>query len=1056
MKTNKLLVKRVEKLLERKSKEFKKKFTVLSRLSETNIFHEKDRLEETTCFIKALNKTNGKFPETSYLKEFVKNFVGKKKMQEIFDYANLKYPTSVYTSLDLINEELDKVYFNNSKLDKKLEEILIESYKNNISLVIDQNILLEISEKVIDLTNLFSDIKPPTSQELSQISSEEFNDEDFDDEETEYQSTTTPGKIDSTVDKIISIFGPITGGKDPAKVSKKDLAAMLGFKGNGKYTPGQKVPVLSAWDALEMSIIQQANPYGRNKGGMSTVAQRKWWIIESIKLCLMLEKQANYYLGLSDQEKSRIALSSDEKAKVGEVVSGMRAYGKTLTNSAIDSLTQQVQDVLLKGDYNLEDNRIQESELMQLLFKASSSRKRSMTDLKVSLDIMYPLHDTRPDFEKVPQMSDEDRQELDKQNADFDAQRDIEDEEIYGDEIDPETGEKLYADESEILKIKSSQKVIEKEEAIKHIIDTPHMNMTIIEYGEFMQQLSKDLVRLKELDEKSRDRVNPDIFSEFETDSKGNIIPDIDAIPDILPAQELSDSEIKEVEEILARLNIRKNITIIGLDKRGEIYDELCDKAVSVDEFIAYRQRFGLNSRKGPMSWEDIARGSYGKLRNSAGARQLGVKSWLKGLFYSMSPENKANIYSYLAERWYDRLKVLDLIDDKSFVAVPDPKNPGQDQAISAAAIEKLKASGKYSRSKKLEDISDMLEMISKYTSARYIKRYFDTERDDSLDTSVNEKIQSLMRYADSEEEYEQLLKRLEAEDEDTAAYALIQTMFNGNSGFRIFATGILKEYYNDIIWPGIESSLALAVKEYFQKNYRGSNIGASLMPGQKADDVKPEEGKELFNKIIYLVMQRTGISSSGSLVPQVGDSRASQIAYFKGQEDPRGDFAKAVRQFNSNSQTNKLYGRSGSTYNPLNRQPFNQNDIDMLLRDMFDTKNGIIGKVSATFSKLTSATEADIIAWIGDYPEAKLDQAIVLGMSLGDFWRRNDVDPMITDIIEKIGKDTKKAIDDYKKKYKGLLLGKDFADYLDYEYGAEPFDPTSKGSSNPGGKNFQ
>lgn len=1063
MNRNKIIINR---LLENKSIEYQKKYFILSTLCNSSAYKNKKILEETVALCEVLNETNGEYPTQDYLFEFhnkvllysgLNTKLTNKKQKNLKEYIDLNYSESSESSL--INEELNKVKLDiDNKLNKKLLETLYYSIRNRKNLILskDQNkIFCESNEytigNIVDLTNMFSDVSPPSSEELAQISSEEFEDEDLEAD----QAPSSASKIDATVNKIIDIFGPITGGRDPAKVSKKDLATMLGFKGNGKYTPGQKDPVLSAWDMLEISIIQQANPYGRSRG-MSTVAQRKWWIIESIKLCLMLEKQANYYLGLSDQEKSRIALTSDEKAKVGEVVSGMRSYGKTLSNSEIDGITQQVQDILIKGEYNLEDNRIKESELMNLLHRAASSRKRSMSDLKSSLDIMYPLHDTRPDFERVPQMSSEEREELDTQNVEFDARKDAEDKEIYGDEIDPETGEKLYADEEEIARVKASQKVIEKEQAIKRVIDTPNINMTVIEYGEFMKQLSKDLSRLKELDEKSRDRVNPDIFSPIETDAQGNIIPDIDTIPDMLPAEELSDSEIQEVEEILARLNVRKNITIIGLDQRGEIYDELCDKAVSVDEFIAYRQSFGLDSHDKPMNWEDIARASYGKFRDSAGARQFGVKTWLKGLFYSMSPESKSNIYSYLAERWYERLKVLDLIDDKSFVAVPDPKNPGQDKAVSADAIKKLKAAGKYSRSQKLEDISEMLEMISKYTSPKYIKRYFDTEREDSLDTAVNEKIESLMRYADSEEEYDQLLRRLVQEDEDTASYALIHSMFNGNSGFRIFATGILKEYYNDIIWPNVESSLALAVKEYFQTNYRGSNIGASLQPGQKSDDVRPEEGKELFNKIIYLVMQRTGISSSGSLVPNVGDSRASQVAYFKGQADPRGDFAKAVANFNAKPYSNKLYGRTGSTYNPLNRALFNQDDVDMLLRDMFDTKNGIIGKVSASFSKLTSATEGEIITWIGDYPEAKLDQAILLGMSLGDFYRRSDADPSILEVIEKIGKDTKKALDDYKKKYKGLLLGKDFAEYLDYEYGLEPYDPKSKGSSNPGGKNFQ
>lgn len=1039
----------INKLLEFKCNSFKRKYFLMSLFTETNISQKSLLKSKFNVYKDQLFKTNGRLPlEENILKFYEENKnIDSITLEEALKYANLSY--SLKFEDQIIQEQILGSVSNNSLVDNKLKESL------ETSIDLKKPLLFESyeSDKVIDLTNLFSGVEADES-ELAAISSDSLDDQEEDDFAMDGDE---PGiqKVEKTVSKIIDIFGPITGGKDPKNVSKESLARMLGFQGNGKYKPGQKEPVLSAWDKLEMYMLKQVSPYGRSKG-MSTVAQRKWWIFESIKLCLMLEKQANFFLGLSDEEKSRLSLSSEEKVKVGQVVSEMRPTGKTLSDSQIREITNQVQQIFLAGDYNLEDSRIKEEDLMKLLVRASSNRGRGREELKRTLDFMYPLHDTRADFDKVPVMSDEERAELDRQNAEFDARRDAEDEEIYGDEIDPETGEKLYADSEEIAKIKSSQKVIEKEKAIQRVIDVPSINMTVIEYKEFMQRVSKDLERLKELDEKSRDKVNPAIFSKLETDGKGNVLPDITKIPDILPAEELTPEEVKEVEEILARLNVRRNITIIGLDQRGEIYDELCDKAVSVDEFIAFRKSFGLDSHESPMNWEDIARGSYGKFRDAAGARQFGVKSWLKGLFYSMSPESKSNVYSYLAERWYDRLKVLDLIDDKAFVAVPDPTNSGQDKAVSASAIEKLSAAGKYSRSKKLEDISDMLELISKYTQPRYLKRYFDTDREDSLDTSFNEKINSLMRYADSEEEYDKLLRRLVQEDEDTASYALIHTMFNGNSGFRIFSAGILKEYYNDVIWPGVESSLALAVKEYFETYYRGSNIGASLQPGQKSDDVRPEEGKELFNKIIYLVMQRTGISSTGSLVPNVGDSKASQISYFKGLADPRGDFAKAVQKFNAKSYSNKLYGRSGSTYNPLNRTPFGPDDVDMLLRDMFDTNSGIIGKVSSVFSKLNSTTEAELISWIGDYPEAKLDQAIILGMALGDFYRKNEVDPTILDVIEKVGKDTKQALADYKKKYKGLLLGKDFAEYLDYEYGYEPLDPSSKGSANPGGKNFQ
>ena len=201
--------------------------------------------------------------------------------------------------------------------------------------------------------------------------------------------------------------------------------------------------------------------------------------------------------------------------------------------------------------------------------------------------------------------------------------------------------------------------------------------------------------------------------------------------------------------------------------------------------------------------------------------------------------------------------------------------------------------------------------------------------------------------------------------------------------------------------------------------------------------------------------MQRTGIPTTEDRLPNVGDSKASQLKYFRGEADPRGDFAKAVMRFNAKGYSNKLYGRTGTTYNPLNRAPFGADDVNMLLTDMFDS-NGIIGQAYVKLKTLTSATEGDIITWISDYPEAKLDQAIVLGMTMSDFYRKNDVDPTILEVIEGLGKDTKKALEDYKQKFRGLLLGKDFADYLDYEFGFETLDPKSKGSSNPGGKNFQ
>ena len=77
--------------------------------------------------------------------------------------------------------------------------------------------------------------------------------------------------------------------------------------------------------------------------------------------------------------------------------------------------------------------------------------------------------------------------------------------------------------------------------------------------------------------------------------------------------------------------------------------------------------------------------------------------------------------------------------------------------------------------------------------------------------------------------------------------------------------------------------------------------------------------------------------------------------------------------------------------------------------------------------------------------------------MSLSDFYRRDDSDAMLTLPIEEIGKDTAKALQDYKKKYgKSQLMSSDFVEWLDDFLGMGPIDIKSKGAKNPGGKNFQ
>ena len=1030
---------RVEKLLEFKSNNYKKKFYLLSRLSESNIRKNKKLLEEFRCLARTLNKTNGELPTENYVFEFLSKSLNRKSLRSIKESYNLKYSGSAKSVNDIVLEEISKIEYKNYKLDKKLEETLIEAVSRRTG-------IFESGVKNNNDYSILDDVGP-TKEDLSAIESEE----EFDNFE---MTDDLPQETGKTLDKISQMFASV-GSKDPRKVSKEKLAAMLGYTGQGKYNPNVKTYNLSGWEKLERSIVNKMDPY-RNTG-LSVLAKRKWWIIKSIEACLMLEKQAYKAFGTPEDVKSKFNVEDqDQMSAIQTMTRSRRSSGTSLSDAEGRVIMDRLHDELMKGNYDLENSTISEQRLISLLSEASRFRGGNAKQFADDLEIMYPLSDQRAEFDKVPMQSDEERQATQDEVEDYFRQKDQETRDIYGDEIDPETGEPIYADEDQISQINKSKrenkKEIVKKEIIQNISNTRYLNMTAKEAKEYLRKLDEDLLRLAELFEKSTDTLNPEIFSEFRTDSQGNILPDISAIPDVIPAEDLTDEEVKEIEDIIERMSSVDFVKMINDCEREEIYQDLVDKSVTVDEFIAYNKRFGLDNPENPMTWEDIKRASAGEFTGSAGTRQYGVKAWIKSVFFNFSPNDKSDIYSYLAERWYERLKQLDLIDDQAFSIKQDRTNPNDsslDKAIPRKALDAAEAMGKYRRSDKLVDISNMLELVSKYTSPKYVKRYFDTKRDDNLPQAVGEKLQQIQMFAETAEEYDTLVKRLESEDPDTMAFAIMESMFNDKSGFRIFATGLLKEFYNNKIWPETEVSLAQAVKQYFAKNYPAAGIAKSLGADEGADAVKPDEGKDLFNKIIYIAMERTGIKSSGKGVPNIGDSVEERKNYLRGKLDSRGDFAKSVATYNAKYQSGKnpLSGKYGSV--------FGKDDVEDLIDDVFSS-SGIIGKVSGQLKRLNSTSAGEIITWIGSYPEGKLDQAIMLGMGLSDFYRREDVDAMITLPIEEIGKDTAKAVADYKKKYGKLLTSSDFTEWLDDYLGVEPIDVKAKGAKKPGGKSFQ
>lgn len=1027
--TNSVLKNRVNKLLSFKNKDYQRKYYILSRLSESDLSKNENIFEEFKCLVRSLNLSNGEIPSDNYIIEFLKKNISKKQIAEIKESVNLKYSNNIKDFDSLINEELDKINYINKELDIKLENILIKSVKDNISLLesrVSRRRRRRSQEDDLDQGPSFEELKS-IEDELSQdtIDNDLSSEDDFDKEELLDDSYE---KISNNVAEPIKSIEKKVKSKEerrlPKGPSNNKIAKALGFTGTGKYVPGQKSAVMSPWEQLLVYVSNKLHNTGiASENDLSLLAKRKLWIVMSIQVYLTLESQSNMMLGISDNEKSRMLSKLDTKQKVDvkNAVSQFRqnaGFGRSLSNNQIDQIIKDTKKELSKGDYDLESELIKESELLKLLVRSASARNKSFNELKSEVDIMYPLGTSHiADFDLEPRMSDEELEKLKQQNIEFDKR--------YEDELDQDDNG-------------SSEDSINVKDKLEDLSKNRNLSMTYIEYNKYVEDISKDLLRLEELYKKSVSKINPDIFNPIEKDESGNIIN----IPDVIPGQDLSDSEIEEINKILEKLSYKDKISIIDLDKKGEFYDELYNKYSNIEDVIKrtqeYSSRFGLDNKE-QFSDADIARVSYGQFKGTPAVRQLAQKAWTKEMFYSCNPDEKARIYATAADRWTERLVKLDLIDDKAFVRIPSKEEGKDDKAIPSKVLDQLEMQGKYKRSDKLKDTSEYFAKISRYlTNTSLIKKYFDENRDDSLRKSIEEKLNSIRISSESQEDYEKMLSDLEKEDKEFASYLVLEASFNGNSGFRSFVTGLLDDFFTKDVWSKLQSNLYKSIKEYFDINYGKDIIAPNLrMDNPRITQIKPEEGQNLFPTIVNVVMKLSGMKSAASkgLSKVSVDPRESQRSYFL--NPGKGNFKAKVDKLNANrSDDMKIKGIDGGD--------FSEKDVNKLLDDMFNP-NGIIGSVYEELKILSKDKADELINHIYSMSDKEIDDAIVKGLASNEFVTRTDFDVFIPKVINLIGKDSKEAIKNYKKMYGSLLIGKDFADYLDSEYGFETVNLKSK-----------
>ena len=261
----------IKKLLEYKSNNYKRKYFILSTLFNSDVLNSERLNEEFNCYIDSLNYSNGVYPDESDLISFYQECLQysntsrkliESKVRFVKKYNDLRNPSNKTDINSLINESLDSINLSNNQIDKKLGSLLRESVKYKKSILIE-------SEYVSKFINENEEDEIPTDEDLQDI---ELSDLESDDQPEEIADDLN--KNASFKEKIIKIFGPITGGLDPAKMNKQKMARIWDFGSQEMYKPGQKGPVRDPFTEYELFIGKKLDTFTRfEDSGLSTLQQ---------------------------------------------------------------------------------------------------------------------------------------------------------------------------------------------------------------------------------------------------------------------------------------------------------------------------------------------------------------------------------------------------------------------------------------------------------------------------------------------------------------------------------------------------------------------------------------------------------------------------------------------------------------------------------------------------------------------------------------------------------------------------------------------------------------
>lgn len=886
---NLVLKKRVSKLLEYKSNNFKKKFYLLSSLVNSNINKNEKLMNEFSCLCNSLIESNAVKPSLDsinelLLKSFSNNY---KKVENYNKFIDLKFKQNLNESL--IESELNLIEIKNISLDAKLYDILIESIKNKRSLLFETE-SFEDEEKSIRNARkaYFDELKKQNDFFFGTSSSKpDASLESTFDEIPDYE----PG------DAIVNIEDDMLDYDSQTKHIKSD-----------KFDKTRRKPVLSKDEKIKNAAFNSLK---------SVTEKRNFIIVDEIKKYLIVMKVPNYTKQFS---KSMFDQEAIKFEKTGKLVSSISMASSGLTQQKIDEYKQQLFDYIKEKNYNFA--LMSETYLGKLLVKSAGSYKENVDEFFEWLNLEYPkgVISNAAQEDDYEILSDSEVESLNRYNEYYDNHIKYSDDKP----IDIEEFELLPVDEQDYLVTKSRELISNDEDHIDvddFETNSPETNLTIITHM---------------LDD----------YGTIEEKEDGTIKIKVDG-KKFKPTQISREQYVKALSEYDALKQLMKKMTRADGSNAGIIQGA----KMSAEEIEDFFNKLSSDiTRKGEgkgLTLNDIAAASRGNFSGGSGIKRVLINSWNKLSFYSiLDQDQKSRIYELFADRFFEGLELLGLIKDKTdddeeeTVVSLETIDKKIDDLIAKITVDseldseekkKKKLDIKAKHEKYKQEYEDMLLVTSQ--SYEKIKKVIVNKQNikNFLDGTMYSEIMEFK--SESDDETSNMDRIVFEKLNEISQFFILYEVLYKKSGLRFFITEILDEYFKiNYANVDIERQIGKKVKDYFNDKYPTARIDASnnITGSTDVESCNVDEGRMLFNPVVRWIVGKTGYKFSKKGLKSAADQQDSRREFFV------NNFVDIVKKYNEKDAKVKLEG--------LNGGEFELDDALDLYYDINDP-NGIIGK---------------------------------------------------------------------------------------------------------------